>query len=71
MPKEMEFYLRSNPEVIIANPKFFIHLNKLLNETDKRTIMNVIGWRFSDAYWLQLDERFGSVRHVCVIATSN
>lgn len=22
-----------------------------------------MGWRFADAYWLQLDERFGSVRH--------
>lgn len=59
MPKEMSAYLSANPEVIIANPQFFIRLDKLLKETDNRTLMNVMGWRFSDAYWLQLDERFG------------
>ncbi|KAI6184380.1 Phosphate-regulating neutral endopeptidase [Aphelenchoides bicaudatus] len=63
MPKEMDGYLSADPEVIIANPQFFILLDKLLKETDNRTLMNVMGWRFSDAYWLQLDERFGSVRH--------
>lgn len=61
----MTDYLSNDPEVIIANPSFFMRLNKLLKETNPRTLMNVMGWRFSDAYWMQLDERFGTVRHVC------
>jgi predicted metalloendopeptidase len=63
MPKEMGGYLSADPEVIIANPQFFVRLNQLLAETSNRTLMNTMGWRFADAYWLQLDERFGSVRH--------
>ncbi|CAD5215709.1 unnamed protein product [Bursaphelenchus xylophilus] len=63
MPEDVHPYIASNPEVIIANPKFFIALNKLLKRTPARTLANVMLWRFADAWWLQLDERFEEVRH--------
>jgi predicted metalloendopeptidase len=63
MPEQMHDYIRSNPEIIIANPRFFTRLNQLLMETDPRVLMNVMLWRFADAWWLQLDDRFGTVRH--------
>ncbi|KAI6226164.1 Neprilysin-1 [Aphelenchoides fujianensis] len=63
MPEKMYGYLRSDPEVIIANPRFFIGLDQLLKSTPKKILMNSMLWKFTDAYWLQLDERFGIVRH--------
>lgn len=36
----MDGYLRSDPQVIIANPEFFIRLNELLVQTPNRTLMN-------------------------------
>ncbi|KAI6194124.1 Neprilysin-1 [Aphelenchoides besseyi] len=62
-PEEMHWYLYSDPEVIITNPHFFMGLNELLAKTPKRILANAMLWKFTDAYWLQLDERFGSVRH--------
>lgn len=63
MPEEVHGYINSDPEVIIANPRFFVALNKLLKATPPRTLANVLLWRFADAWWLQLDERFEEVRH--------
>ncbi|CAD5211350.1 unnamed protein product [Bursaphelenchus okinawaensis] len=63
MPKEVNEYINSDPDVIIANPRFFVALNHLLEKTPSRILANVMLWRFADAWWLQLDQRFEEVRH--------
>lgn len=62
VPEDMHEYLKSDPEIILAEPEFFVRLTKLLNSTPKKVLANYILWRFASAWSFQLDERYDDIQ---------
>nr|CAD2166728.1 unnamed protein product [Meloidogyne enterolobii] len=62
VPSEMHEYLKSDPEIILAEPEYFDRLTKLLNSTPNNVLANYIFWRFASSWSFQLDERYDDIQ---------
>uniref|UniRef100_A0A914I7Z3 Uncharacterized protein n=2 Tax=Globodera TaxID=31242 RepID=A0A914I7Z3_GLORO len=62
VPDVMRDYVASDPEVVLAEPAFFVRLTHLLRKTDKRIIANYVLWRYASAWSFQMDERYDDIQ---------
>ncbi|KAL3123466.1 hypothetical protein niasHT_004638 [Heterodera trifolii] len=62
VPDEMRPYVASDPEVVLAEPAYFVRLAHLLRRTDKRIIANYVLWRYASAWSFQMDERYDDIQ---------
>lgn len=63
-PKEAKPFLGPNQTVIVSSPSFLKDLNKLLKDTDPRTVANYILFRYVTSIKMQLGETYEDVFQV-------
>ncbi|KHJ47677.1 peptidase family M13 [Trichuris suis] len=58
MPREVIEIIDDDMNLIVTDPLYIAHINKLLLETDKRVLVNYLLWRLTKAWASMLDERY-------------
>ncbi|CDW57428.1 Peptidase family M13 containing protein [Trichuris trichiura] len=58
MPRDVMEIIDDDMNLIVTDPVYIAHINKLLLETDKRVLVNYLLWRLTKAWASMLDERY-------------